>query len=162
MFEFDLEVSSCSFFRLQASLFAMSSNSLPHALVTWFDGWGAKLTATVGLAMEQAWQQAGCFDEGRKCHVPTPLLVGADCSGIEAQIHVRFVGWGVEHSHRWSSEIAEGPRGSSFGQQCPGCFGPRSKGTSSSDLLGGGCSHSRSEACVLCLGERDGDFSSAA
>ena len=104
-----MEVSNCSFFGLQASLFAMSSSSLPHALVTWFDGWGAKLKATVDLAMQQAWQQAGCFDEGRKCHVPTPLLVGTDCSGIEAPIHA-LRGLGVEHSHRWSWEIAEGPR----------------------------------------------------
>lgn len=87
----------------------MSSGSLPPALETWLDGWGAKLKAKVAVAMQQSWQRAGFVDEGQTCCVPTPLLVGTDCSGIEAPIHALH-GLGVDHSHRWSSEIAEGPR----------------------------------------------------
>ena len=40
---------------------------------------------------------------------PSTLLVGTDCSGIEAPIHALH-GLGISHEHCWSSEVAKGPR----------------------------------------------------
>ena len=80
--------------------------SLPINLVKWLDEWGPKLKARVELAIDEVKQSLGCF--------PAPsyhphLLVGTDCSGIEAPIHA-LRQLQIPHTHCWSSELAEAPR----------------------------------------------------
>ena len=87
----------------------MEGHQLPPELLQWLDSWGPSLKACVEGALDHAWREvAGPF---HACHqvLPKPVLVGTDCSGIEAPIHA-LRGLGVDHEHAWSSEIAEGPR----------------------------------------------------
>ena len=65
----------------------------------WLDGWGEKL--------KQIMKNACGAGAGRSC--PQPLLVGTDCSGLEAPIHA-LRGLGLVHQHVWSSEPWEPAR----------------------------------------------------
>ena len=89
---------------------AMLADAVPHGLQAWLDGWGAKLRSEV----EAAVTEATCHVLGEQPNAQSParppvLLVGTDCSGLEAPIHA-LAALKIKHDHSWGSEIAQAPK----------------------------------------------------
>ena len=78
----------------------MSLEPLPASLLAWLDEWGPGLKKRVMAALQ---------GHGLAGAVVPNLLVGTDCSGIEAPIHA-LRALDVSHRHCWSSELEEAPR----------------------------------------------------
>lgn len=78
------------------------AGSFPEHLRTWLDNWGPPLRHRFSKALAQAWQDT--FQQSfHTREFGGPLLVGTDCSGIEAPIHA-LRGLQISHRHCWSSE----------------------------------------------------------
>ena len=78
----------------------MVFDALPAGLLQWLDDWGPGMKQKVTQAVGRC---------GLAPVLPSTLLVGTDCSGIEAPIHALH-GLGISHEHCWSSEMANAPR----------------------------------------------------
>ena len=70
----------------------MDFDTLPGGLLEWLDDWGPRMKQKVTAALGQC---------GPATAFPSTLLVGTDCSGIEAPIHALH-GLGISHEHCWS------------------------------------------------------------
>ena len=73
----------------------MDISPLPQTMLDWLDSWGPELSGQLGKALAKN----GLPTLG----IPKKLLVGTDCSGLEAPIHA-LRGLGCKHTHLWSSE----------------------------------------------------------
>ena len=78
--------------------------NLPHDATKWLDDWGQVVGPTIIKASEET-----ILFPFRGFDIPEPLLVGTDCSGVEAPIHA-LKGLGAPHRHMFSSEIWEPAR----------------------------------------------------
>ncbi|CAE8602005.1 unnamed protein product [Polarella glacialis] len=90
----------------------MSSLSLPPDLICWLNSWGPRLQLNVRQAIATAWKGsigAERHDLAMPVGFPHPLLVGTDCSGLEAPIFA-LRAMGLPHRHLFSSDIASAPK----------------------------------------------------
>ena len=78
---------------------------IPDNVRAWLDGWGSRLQRAIETGVTATHRQFGL--QRRK--LPQRLLVGTDCSGIDAPIHgLRELC--IPHQHLFGSEVAAGPR----------------------------------------------------
>lgn len=68
---------------------------LPETTLRWLDSWGPEVSAQLGKALAKNGLPT--------LRMPRKLLVGTDCSGLEAPIYA-LRGLGLKHTHLWSSE----------------------------------------------------------
>lgn len=88
----------------------MIAESLPDTVQAWLDSWAGKLRSEVEVAMAEAKTHEPKLPKAQSpITLPSKLLVGTDCSGLEAPIHA-LSQLQVNHIHRWSSELALAPR----------------------------------------------------
>ena len=81
------------------------SNGFPEHLRTWLDDWGPSLRHRLSKALGQAWQET--FQQRfQDVQLGCPVLVGTDCSGIEAPIFA-LKGLNYQFKHMWSSECED-------------------------------------------------------
>ena len=88
----------------------MLAESVPDTLQTWLESWAGRLWAEVEAAVFEA--RCHVLRTQPKAQSPSPppvLLVGTDCSGLEAPVHA-LSALKVKHTQCWASEIAEAPR----------------------------------------------------
>ncbi|CAE7536198.1 unnamed protein product [Symbiodinium sp. CCMP2592] len=78
---------------------------IPGTLRQWLDGWGSGFQSATEASIGATHARFGLG----AAKLPQRLLVGTDCSGIDAPIHgLRELG--ITHQHLFGSEVAAGPR----------------------------------------------------
>ena len=78
---------------------------IPDALRDWLDSWGSRLRGIVQAAARNAHHNFNV----REAKLSEVLLVGTDCSGIDAPVHsLRELA--IPHRHLFGSEVAAAPR----------------------------------------------------
>ncbi|CAE7479645.1 ngoBIM [Symbiodinium sp. CCMP2592] len=78
---------------------------IPGTLRQWLDGWGSGFQSATDASIGATHARFGLG----AAKLPQRLLVGTDCSGIDAPIHgLRELG--IPHQHLFGSEVAAGPR----------------------------------------------------
>ena len=78
---------------------------VPAGIKEWLDGWGSGLQRAIESGLTAASSRFGV----QSTKLPQRLLVGTDCSGLDAPIHgLRELR--IPHQHLFGSEVAAGPR----------------------------------------------------
>lgn len=109
------------------------AHCLPESIRKWLDDWGPPLQCRASRSFGSAWRET-MQEQFQPCRLSSPLLVGTDCSGMEAPIYA-LRGLNIVHRHCWSSECQDivrqvilantPPTGQVYHDVLDGC--PRSK-----------------------------------